>query len=110
ANSRIAALCATAAPPTTVQLRTRGLRRGTPRSLDAASPRFRAALEAYAEGVNARLQAQTTLPPEYGALRLGQVASWTPVDSLVIAKLLAFSLAFELDISRTVALQSYIAA
>ncbi len=67
-------------------------------------------LEAYAEGVNARLQAQTSLPPEYGALALRQLAPWTPVDSIVIAKLIAFSLAFELDIARTVAFQSYVAA
>ena len=110
ASGTLAELVGMAALTTDVQLRTLGLRRGAQRSLDAASPRFRAALEAYAEGVNARLEAQTSLPPEYGALRLPQVAPWSPVDSLVIAKLLAFSLAFELDIARTVALQSYIAA
>ena len=109
ASGTLAELVGTAALANDVQLRTLGLRRGAQRSLDAASPRFRAALEAYAEGVNARLQAQTSLPPEYGALRLQQVAPWSPVDSLVIAKLLAFSLAFELDITRTVALQSYTA-
>src|SRR3989442_8211694 len=109
ASGTLAELVGTAALANDVQLRTLGLRRGAQRSLDAASPRFRAALEAYAEGVNARLQAQTSLPPEYGALRLPQVAPWSPVDSLVIAKLLAFSLAFELDIARTVALQSYMA-
>src|SRR5256884_1527264 len=109
ASGTLAELVGTAALANDVQLRTLGLRRGAQRSLDAASPRFRAALEAYAEGVNARLQAQTSLPPEYGALRLPQVAPWTPVDSIVIGKLLAFSLAFELDITRTVALQSYMA-
>src|SRR5438093_6791342 len=109
ASGTLAELVGMAALTTDVQLRTLGLRRGAQRSLDAASPRFRAALEAYAEGVNARLEAQTSLPPEYGALRLPQVAPWSPVDSLVIAKLLAFSLAFELDIARTVALQSYMA-
>jgi penicillin amidase len=110
ASGTLAELVGMAALTTDVQLRTLGLRRGAQRSLDAASPRFRAALEAYTEGVNARLQAQTSLPPEYGALRLGQVAPWSPVDSLVIAKLLAFSLAFELDTTRTLALQSYITA
>src|SRR3989454_873039 len=110
ASGTLAELVGMAALTTDVQLRTLGLRRGAQRSLDAASPRFRAALEAYAEGVNARFQAQTSLPPEYVvALKLQQVAPWTPVDSLVIAKLLAFSLAFELDITRTVALQSYTA-
>src|SRR6267378_3899298 len=110
ASGTLAELVGTAALANDVQLRTLGLRRGAQRSLDAASPGFRAVLEAYAEGVNACLQAQTSLPPEYGALRLQQVAPWSPVDSLVIAKLLAFSLAFELDITRTVALQSYMAA
>src|SRR3989449_9842032 len=110
ASGTLAELVGMAALTNDVQLRTLGLRRGAQRSLDAASPRFRAALEAYTEGVNARLQAQTSLPPEYGALALAQVAPWMPVDSLVIAKLLAFSLAFELDIARTLALQSYITA
>src|SRR5467141_1599423 len=109
ASGTLAELVGTGALANDVQLRTLGLRRGAQRSYDAASPHLRAALEAYAEGVNARLQAQISLPPEYGALRLQQVAPWSPVDSIVIGKLLAFSLAFELDIARTVALQSYTA-
>ncbi|HSU77207.1 MAG TPA: penicillin acylase family protein, partial [Burkholderiales bacterium] len=110
ASGTLAELVGTAALPTDVQLRTLGLRRSAERSYAAASPFFRAVLDAYTEGVNTRLAALTALPPEYGALHLTQVAPWTPVDSIVIAKLLAFSLAFELDIDRTVALQSYIAA
>ncbi|HET7365660.1 MAG TPA: penicillin acylase family protein [Burkholderiales bacterium] len=110
ASGTLAELVGTAALPTDVQLRTLGLRRSAELSYTAASPFFRAALDAYAEGVNARLGVLTPLPPEYGALHLTQVAPWTPVDSIVIAKLLAFSLAFELDIDRTVALQSYIGA
>ncbi|HZS70046.1 MAG TPA: penicillin acylase family protein [Burkholderiales bacterium] len=112
ASGTLGELVGTAALPTDVQLRTLGLRRSAQRSYDAASPFFRAALDAYAQGVNARLATltATTLPPEYGALQLRQVAPWAPVDSIVIGKLLAFSLAFELDIDRTVALQSYIAA
>src|SRR6266480_5656467 len=110
ASGTLAELVGIAALPTDVQLRTLGLRRAAQRSYDAASPRLRAVLEAYAEGVNARLQAQTSLPPEYGALALRRIAPWTPVDSIVIAKLIAFSLAFELDIARTVAFQSYVAA
>jgi len=109
ASGTVAELLGTAALPTDVQLRTLGLRRSAQRSYDAASPFFRAAVDAYTEGVNARLAALKALPPEYGALELTQVAPWTPVDSIVIAKLLAFSLAFELDIDRTVALQTYAA-
>jgi penicillin amidase len=111
ASGTLAELLGTAALPTDVQLRTLGLRRSAERSYAAASPFYRAALEAYAQGVNARLAKLTalTLPPEYGALHLTQVAAWTPVDSIVIGKLIAFSNGFALDIDRTVALQSYIA-
>src|SRR3954470_6053278 len=110
ASGTLAELLGPAALPTDVQLRTLGMRRSAERSYDAASPFFRAVVEAYTEGVNARLAALKALPPEYGALHLTQVAPWTPVDSILMAKLLAFSLAFELDIDRTVALRSYIQA
>src|SRR6266571_272051 len=82
ASGTLAEVLGTAALTSDVQLRTLGLRRA----------------------------AQSSLPPEYGALALRQIAPWTPVDSIVIAKLIAFSLAFELDIARTVAFQSYVAA
>jgi len=110
ASGTLAELVGTAALASDVQLRTIGLRRAAQRSYDAASASTRAALDAYAEGVNARLKAQSSLPPEYQALLLTQVAAWTPVDSVVIGKLIAFSLSFELDISRTIALQSYVQA
>lgn len=111
ASGTLAELVGTAALASDVQLRTLGLRRAAQRSYDAASARTRAALDAYAEGVNnARLEAQSSLPPEYQALALTQIAEWTPVDSVVIGKLIAFSLSFELDIARTVALQSYVQA
>ena len=110
ASGTLAELVGTAALGSDVQLRTIGLRRAAQRSYDAASPRTRAILDAYAEGVTGRLSAQSALPPEYQALALTQVAPWTAVDSLVIGKLIAFSLSFELDIARTVALQSYVQA
>lgn len=111
ASGTLAELLGTGALANDVQLRTLGLRRAAQRSLDAASPNLRAALDAYTAGVNAWLQAHAqSLPPEYGALHLTQVAPWTPVDSIVVGKLLAFSLAFDLDIARTVALRSYVAA
>src|SRR6476646_8085955 len=101
ASGTLAELLGTAALPTDVQLRTLGLRRSAERSYAAASPFYRAALEAYAEVVNARLATLTvpTLPSEYGVLHLTQVAPWTSVDSIVIGKLLAFSLAFKRDIA-----------
>jgi penicillin G amidase len=109
ASGTLAELVGTAALASDVQLRTIGLRRAAQRSYDAASARTRATLEAYAEGVNAWAQAHT-LPPEYQALHLSAFQPWSPADSMVIGKLLAFSLSFELDIARTVALQSYVQA
>src|SRR5581483_12452722 len=62
ASGTVAELLGTAALPTDVQLRTLGLRRSAQRSYDAASPFFRAVLEAYTEGINARLATLTSLP------------------------------------------------
>src|SRR5262245_19496665 len=109
ASGTLAELLGTAALPSDVQLRTIGLRRAAQRSHDAASARTRAILEAYAEGVNAWREAHP-LPPEYAALGLKTSEPWSPIDSVVTGKLLAFSLSFDLDIARTVALQSYVAA
>jgi len=92
-----------------VQLRTLGLRRAAERSWAAASPRLRAAVTAYTAGVNAELAAGGPLPPEYGALKLTSVAPWTPVDTIVIGKLVAFQLSFDLDADTTAELQAYVA-
>ena len=59
------------------------------RSWQAAPPLTRSALTAYAEGVNA-YATRHPLPPEYQALELTSAAPWTPVDSVVIGKLLGF--------------------
>src|SRR5690349_5524722 len=110
ASGTLAELLGTAALASDVQMRTIGLRRAAERSYAAASTTTRVALDAYAEGVNARLAARTSLPPEYAALKLTRVDPWSPVDTLVVGKLLAFLLSFELDTARTVAYQSYVAA
>lgn len=89
-----------------VQLRTIGLRRAAQRSLAVTSPNAMEALQAYADGVNAFV-ATNPLPPEYGLLELTQFEPWTPLDSLVIGKLIAFSLSFDVDINNTVQLLSY---
>ena len=89
-----------------VLLRTLGLRRAAERSLGAISTATLASLEAYAEGVNAWL-AQNPLPSEYTLLEITSVAPWTPLDSLTLAKLLAFGLSFDLDVDLTTALISY---
>jgi penicillin amidase len=90
-----------------VELRTIGLRRAAERSLPVISEEMRAALSAYAKGVNTYLS-NNDLPPEYSALEITEVAPWTEIDSLAVAKLIAFSLSFDLeDISRTETLLTY---
>ena len=89
-----------------VQLRTFGLRRAAELSLLALSPETRAGLEAYADGVNFFLNTQP-LPPEYTVLEITQAEPWTPLDSVVVGKLIAFGLSFDLDIGNTEALLSY---
>ena len=92
-----------------VQLRTFGLRRAAQRSLSVLSPEMNAGLQAFADGVNYFLATQP-LPPEYSVLEITQVEPWTPLDSVVISKLIAFGLSFDLDIGTTQAFASYQAA
>ncbi len=89
-----------------VQLRTFGLRRAAQLTLPALSSETRAGLQSYADGVNFFLNTQA-LPPEYGVLEITQVEPWTPLDSVVIGKLIAFSLSFDLDVGTTQAFASY---
>lgn len=89
-----------------VQLRTLGLRRSAEASLFNVSDQALADLIAYADGVNAWLAANP-LPAEYAALELTGAEPWNPVDSLVIARLIAFGLSFDLDVEATVALATY---
>jgi penicillin amidase len=109
ASGTLAELLGPGALASDVQLRTIGLRRAAERSLAALLPGTRASLTAYARGVNAWL-ASNPLPPEYSPLELTRVHAWTETDSVVIAKLIAFSLSFDLDTDATIALQSYVAA
>ncbi len=102
-----------------VQLRTIGLRRAAERSWaatlddaaqgDRTARRVKAAMFAYAEGVNAYVDAGGgVLPPEYGALGLSAFEPWSPVDSIVIGKLIAFGLSFDLeDIDNTQTLGAF---
>ncbi len=92
-----------------VRARTLGLRRAAEASLEAHEPAMRALLEAYARGVNAWLRdSANPLPAEYRVLELSRasIPDWTPVDSLTLAKALAFQLSFdaELDIALTLGL------
>ncbi len=89
-----------------IQVRTLGLRRAAWESWAKATPELKAQLFAYANGVNAWL-ASNPLPIEYGALELTKAAPWTPVDSMVIGKLLAYQLSFDLEIDYTIRLGAY---
>ena len=110
ASGTLAELVGPAALESDVQLRTIGLRRAAERSWLNLSSETQEALKAYAEGVNAYISSAVALPVEYGALELTQVKAWTVVDSLSVAKLLSFSLSFDLDIASTLTLQAYQAA
>lgn len=107
ANGRLAELLGPQALQSDVMLRTIGLHRAAERSLEVYSQRALQAMAAYAAGVNAFVT-HHPLPPEYTALELTQFEPWTVLDSVTVAKLIAFSLSFDLeDIDRTIALLSY---
>lgn len=89
-----------------VQIRTLGLRRAAWSTWAALGDELRSQLKAYSDGVNA-WAASNPLPIEYGALELTSADPWSPVDSLVIGKLLAFQLSFDLDIDATIRLGAY---
>lgn len=89
-----------------VQLRTLGLRRAAWETYVRLNPDMRNWLQRYADGVNYWLR-NNPLPPEYGALELTRADPWTPVDSIVIGKALAFQLSFDLDINTTLRLAAY---
>lgn len=106
ASGTLAELVGQSALSSDVQLRTLGLRRAAEASFARLSPETRNVLEGYAAGVNAGL-AGGQLPLEYGGLEVTQVAPWSAVDSVVIAKLIAFGLSFDLDIDRTIDLLTW---
>ncbi len=108
-SGQLAELLGPGALPTDVQLRTLGLRRAAEETWATSSRQTAVWLQAYADGVNAYLETRP-LPPQYGALELtrSSIPKWTPVDSLVAGKGLAFGLSFDLDdIERTIALVAY---
>ncbi|MCE3002412.1 MAG: penicillin acylase family protein, partial [Xanthomonadaceae bacterium] len=109
ASGQAAELVGPAALANDVQTRTLGLRRAAETTWSALSADSRGWLKAYADGVNFYL-ANNPLPPEYGALELTRVPAWSPVDSLVIGKALAFQLSFDLDTDFTIRAGAYQAA
>jgi penicillin amidase len=108
ARGTLAELLGPAALPADVELRTIGIRRAAERSIGLISPASRAAIDAYAAGVNAYVAQLAQLPPEYQALEITRFQPWTALDTVAVAKLLTFGLSFGLDdIDNTIALQTY---
>ncbi len=107
ASGTVAELVGSAGLANDVQIRTLGLRRAAWESYAKASQDMRDFLQAYSNGVNHWIRTTPALPPEYGALELTRVDPWSPVDSLVIGKALAFQLSFDLDIDFTLRLAAY---
>ncbi|GIF63785.1 hypothetical protein Ais01nite_18200 [Asanoa ishikariensis] len=106
ASGTLAELLGQPALPGDIEARTIGLRRAAERSLPAYSPDLRRSLDAYAAGVNAWV-ASHPLPAQYAAVRITRFTPWTPVDSIVLLKAIAFNLSFDLDIELTVAADAY---
>ncbi len=107
ASGTLAEMLGEAALSNDIQLRTLGLRRGAWATWAGLDNAEKAWMKAYADGVNFYLQ-NFPLPPEYGALQLTAAEPWSPVDSLVIGKLLAFQLSFDTGIvDNTVRLATY---
>ncbi len=107
ASGTSAELFGTATLADDIQLRTLGLRRAAWATYAAMSVSTRAWIQAYSGGVNAYLNSGNPLPPEYAALSLNQVPAWSPVDSIVVGKALAFQLSFDLDINNTILAMAY---
>ncbi len=99
-------------------VRTMGWRRVAERELALLQPSTRAALVAYADGVNAYLDqhSPSEIAVEYTLLDLGGLdyrpEQWTPVDSLAWLKAMAWDLRSNLDdeIDRALALSDHSAA
>ena len=94
ANGRLSEVLGEQALPVDRRLLTLGLRSAAEAEWEKAPPAVRTALTRYAEGVNAeRARALGRYKPlEFQLLRFDP-APWTPVDSLVIGRLLAWRLA-----------------
>jgi penicillin amidase len=107
ASGTLAELLGEGALSSDIQLRTLGLRRSAYESWFEMGEETRGWLKAFADGVNAYLASGAPLNPAYAALELTEPEPWTPVDSIVVGKALAFQLSFDLDIDRTVNLGTY---
>ncbi|AVP96834.1 penicillin acylase family protein [Ahniella affigens] len=106
ASGTLGELVGASALASDVQLRTLGLRRAAQATWSGMNDEMRGVLKAYTDGVNNWLR-PGQLPPEYSVLELTRAEPWTPVDSIVIGKILAFQLSFDLDVDYTIRLGAY---
>ena len=73
-------------------LRTLGVRRAAEANVAALDAQTRAVLDAYAAGVNAFLDSDPVLPPEFWITGAPRPEPWTPADSLGWVKMMAWDL------------------
>lgn len=107
ANGQVAELVGTPGLATDIQLRTLGFSRSALKSYFKASTETKSILRSYSNGVNAWLK-DNDLPVEYAGLELTSIPRWTPLDSLAVAKLIAFQLSNDLqEIDWTVAIGTF---
>ena len=72
-------------------MRTLGYYKAAESAVESLDDATRNSLQAYADGVNTWIGEKHTLPPEFAILGT-QPEKWTPADSLVIKKLISFTL------------------
>ncbi len=110
ASGTLAELLGTRVLAQDATLRSFGLRRAAELTDKIVPADAREEMNAYVAGVNAYIDSinrSGQLPPEYKDLELSKVAPWTPLDSLVIGKLLAFDLSFNIDASNVLTYFKY---
>lgn len=107
ASGTLAEILGSEALPSDIELRTIGIRRAAQRSFNILFKQTQKDIMAYTDGINTYVQ-RNGLPLEYEALEISEFKPWAPVDSVVIAKALSFSLSFDIeDIERTLILAQY---
>ncbi|GAA0432731.1 penicillin acylase family protein [Massilia aurea] len=79
-----------------IWFRTLGIYRAAASARKVLSRDAFASLQAYSEGVNAGLDSQITLAPEFLVFRV-KPERWTPTDSLAVIKLFALTMAGSMD-------------
>jgi penicillin amidase len=96
ASGRLAQIFGRSALPRDRLFRTLGFRRVAAQKLERQDAATRAALAAYARGVNAFLAEGSPLPPEFAFLGV-EPEPWTEVDSVVWLQMMAWMLSMNID-------------